>query len=417
MRAIDHFYISTTGYMMENDNDSFESLFDQSQEKTLRTLSPGEKITATVVGIDRETVFLDVGTKSEGIVEASEFIGENGEMSIAAGDQVEVYCLKSGPGGQIFTTSLGSGASSAHLEEAYHNSVPVEGFVKAEIKGGFEITLSGNVRGFCPYSQMGLRRVENAGEAYLETHMSFLISKFEAGGRNIVLSARMLLEEERRIKKEELQEVLEEGQNIEGTVSAIRPFGLFVDIGGIDGLVPISEVGWSRVENLEETYHIGQQVQAVVKGLDWENDRISLSIKETLADPWETEVDKLSEGKTYVGIVARLAQFGAFVTLAPGVDGLVHISKLGGGRRINHAKEVLEAGQQIEVVIESIDTESKRISLVPSDYVSIEDEQEKERNDYQAYRSNSKKSRKKTQDEESLGSFGALLKAKLEEKK
>lgn len=401
---------------MEHDSDSFAALFSQSEEKTLRKLSPGQKIKATVVGIDKETVFLDVGTKSEGIVEASEFIDENGELSISPGDQVEVYCLKSGAGGQIFTAKLGSGASSAHLEEAYHNSVPVQGFVKAEIKGGFEITLSGNVRGFCPFSQMGLRRVENAAETYLETHMSFLITKFEAAGRNIVLSARLLQEEERQLKKEELQEVLEEGQSIEGTISAIRPFGLFVDIGGIDGLVPISEVGWSRVENLEDTYSVGQQVQAVVKGLDWENDRISLSIKETLEDPWEAAVKDLSEGKVYVGNVARLAQFGAFVTLAPGVDGLVHISKLGGGRRINHPKEVLEAGQNLEVIIEAIDPANKRISLVPSDYVSLEDEEEKERREYKDYRSNRTGSKKEAA-KDSMGSFGALLKSKLEEKK
>ncbi len=401
---------------MEHDSDSFAALFSQSEEKTLRKLSPGQKIKATVVGIDKETVFLDVGTKSEGIVEASEFIDENGELSISPGDQVEVYCLKSGAGGQIFTAKLGSGASSAHLEEAYHNSVPVQGFVKAEIKGGFEITLSGNVRGFCPFSQMGLRRVENAAETYLETHMSFLITKFEAGGRNIVLSARLLQEEERQLKKEELQEVLEEGQSIEGSISAIRPFGLFVDIGGIDGLVPISEVGWSRVENLEDTYSVGQQVQTVVKGLDWENDRISLSIKETLEDPWEAAVKNLSEGKAYVGNVARLAQFGAFVTLAPGVDGLVHISKLGGGRRINHPKEVLEAGQNLEVIIEAIDPANKRISLIPSDYVSLEDEEEKERREYKDYRSNRTGSKKEAA-KDSMGSFGALLKSKLEEKK
>ncbi|MGI9535526.1 MAG: 30S ribosomal protein S1 [Desulfocapsaceae bacterium] len=400
---------------MEHDSDSFEALFSQSEEKTLKKLSPGQKIKATVVGIDKETVFLDVGTKSEGIVEASEFIDENGELSLSPGDQVEVYCLKSGAGGQIFTAKLGSGASSAHLEEAYHSSVPVQGFVKAEIKGGFEITLSGNVRGFCPFSQMGLRRVENAAETYLETHMSFLITKFEAGGRNIVLSARLLQEEERQLKKEELQEVLEEGQSIEGTVSAIRTFGLFVDIGGIDGLVPISEVGWSRVDNLEETYSVGQQVQAVVKGLDWENDRISLSIKQTLEDPWEATVKNLSEGKAYVGTIARLAQFGAFVTLAPGVDGLVHISKLGGGRRINHPKEVVEAGQNLEVLIEAIDPAEKRISLVPSDYVSIEDEEEKERREFKDYRSNREGPKKETA-KDAMGSFGALLKAKLEEK-
>ena len=398
---------------MEHDSDSFEELFGQSEEKTLRKLSPGEKLTATVVGIDKETVFLDVGTKSEGIIEISEFTDEHGEISISPGDQVEVYCLKSGPGGQIFTARLGSGATSAHLEEAYHSSAPVEGIVKAEIKGGFEIALSGNVRGFCPFSQMGLRRVENAAETYLDTHMSFLITKFEAGGRNIVLSARLLQEEERQLKKEELQDVLEEGQSIEGRVSAIRSFGLFVDIGGIDGLVPISEVGWSRVDNLEETYHIGQQVQAVIKGLDWENDRISLSIKETLEDPWEAAVKKLAEGKAYVGTIARLAQFGAFVTLAPGVDGLVHISKLGAGRRINHPKEVVEAGQNLEVIIESIDTESRRISLIPSDYMSIEDEEEKEQRDFKDYQTSSKKGAA----QDSMGSFGALLKAKLEEKK
>ncbi len=402
---------------MEHDSDSFEALFSESDEKTLRTLSPGEKINATVVGIDKETIFLDVGTKSEGIVQASEFVDENGELSISIGDQVEVYCLKSGPAGQVFTARLGSGASSAHLEEAYHNSVPVEGFVKAEIKGGFEITLSGNTRGFCPYSQMGLRRVENAADTYLETHMTFLISKFESGGRNIVLSARMLQEEERRLKKEELQQELEEGQTIEGTISAIRPFGLFVDIGGVDGLVPISEVGWSRVENLEETYHVDQQVKAVIKGLDWDNDRISLSIKETLEDPWEETVRDLSEGKTYVGTISRLAQFGAFVTLGPGVDGLIHISKLGRGKRINHPREMVEEGQNMEVVIESIDPDNKRISLAPSDYVSAEDEADKEHKDYMSYRSNQSESKTGKTKKESMGSFGALLKAKLEEKK
>ncbi len=404
---------------MEHDSDSFAALFSQSEDKALRKLAAGEKINATVVGIDKDTIFLDVGTKSEGLVEASEFLDENGQLSISIGDQVEVYCLKSGPAGQLFTARLGSGASSAHLEEAYHSAVPVEGFVKAEIKGGFEITLSGNVRGFCPYSQMGLRRVENAAEAYLNTHMTFLITKFEIGGRNIVLSARMLQEEERRLKKEELQQQLQEGQTVTGTISAVRTFGLFVDIGGVDGLVPISEVGWSRIENLEEQYQIGQQVEAVIKGLDWENDRISLSIKETLEDPWEASVRNLGEGKICIGTISRLAQFGAFVTLGPGVDGLIHISKLGRGKRINHPREMVEEGQNIEVVIESIDLDNKRISLAPSDYVSAEDEADKEHQDYVTYQSKQTgaKGESETSKKEAMGSFGALLKAKLEEKK
>jgi len=398
---------------MENDTSSFEDLFNESDDKSLRKLTPGEKITASIVGIDKDTIFLDVGTKSEGIIQSSEFLDDNGELTVSVGDSLEVYCLKTGPSGQIFTARLGSGASSAHLEEAWRSSVPVEGFVKAEIKGGFEITLSGNVRAFCPYSQMGLRRVENAAETYLETHMSFLISKFEAGGRNIVLSARMLQEEERQARKEELQKELTEGQTIEGTISSIRTFGLFVDIGGVDALVPISEVGWSRVENLEDTYRVGQKVSAIVKGLDWENDRISLSIKETLEDPWEAAVKELGEGKLCVGTISRLAQFGAFVNLAPGVDGLIHISKLGRGKRINHPREAVEAGQSIEVVVESIDPDNKRISLAPSDYVSTESEEEKERQDYRSYKTQSRKTAAK----ESMGSFGALLKAKMESKK
>mgnify|MGYP000258264417 CR=1 FL=1 len=168
-----------------------------------------------------------------------------------------------------------------------------------------------------------------------------------------------------------------------------------------------------QIGQIELPLQIGQQVQAVIKGLDWENDRINLSIKETLEDPWDAAVKNLSEGKAYVGVIARLAQFGAFVTLAPGVDGLVHISKLGGGRRINHPKEVVEAGQNLEVVIEAIDTASRRISLVPSDYVSVEDEEEKERREFQDYRASSKKGTR----DDGVGSFGALLKAKLEGKK
>jgi small subunit ribosomal protein S1 len=225
----------------------------------------------------------------------------------------------------------------------------------------------------------------------------------------------MLQEEERRQKKEELEQRLEEGQTVAGVISSIRSFGLFIDIGGVDGLVPISEVGWSRIENLEDSYSVGQQVEAVIKGLDWEHDRISLSIKQTLDDPWDAAVDKLSVGTTLVGTISRLAQFGAFVTLAAGVDGLIHISKLGQGRRLNHPREAVEAGQDIEVVIEAIDPDAKRISLTPADYVSAEAELEKEQRDYHSYQTTRKKP--KADPNESLSGFGALLKAKLDQKK
>ena len=399
--------------MTEADNESFEELFKAEKNKKIRHLTPGQKIKATIVGINSETTFLDVGGKSEGVLNSSELKDGEGNFRYQLGDQIDVYFLQAKSSEQLFTTSIGSGSSNAHLEEAFRSGIPVEGFVKAEIKGGFEVTLGGNVRGFCPYSQMGLRRVEDAAKEYLETHMKFQITRFEENGRNIVLSARAIQEAERAELREKLQETLEEGQTIEGVVSSIREFGAFVDIGGVDGLIPISEIGWSRVENVADYFTVGQKVQAVIKKLDWDKDRISLSYKETQADPWDEVVTLFPEGTSHMGTVARLAQFGAFVTLAPGIDGLVHISKLGGGRRINHPREVLEEGQNIDVTIDSIDLAEKRISLIPADYVSAEAEEEKERSEYKSFISKEKKQKPTTE----IGSLGALLKSKMAEKK
>ncbi len=399
--------------MTETDNESFEELFKAEKTKKIKHLTPGQKIRATIVGINDETAFLDVGGKSEGVINSSELRDKEGNFSYQVGDELDVYFLQAKSAEQLFTTSIGSGSSNAHLEEAFRSGIPVEGFVKAEIKGGFEVTLGGNVRGFCPFSQMGLRRVEDAAKEYLETHMKFMITRFEEGGRNIVLSARAIQEAERAELREKLQETLEEGQTVEGVISSIRDFGAFVDIGGVDGLIPISEIGWSRVEKVDDFFTVGQKVQAVIKKLDWDKDRISLSYKETQADPWNEVTATFQTGSTHMGTVARLAQFGAFVTLAPGIDGLIHISKLGSGRRINHPREVLEEGQNIDVTIEAIDLAEKRISLIPADYVSAEAEQDKERSEYKSFITKEKKQQPKSE----MGSLGALLQAKMSEKK
>jgi small subunit ribosomal protein S1 len=396
---------------MENFSDSFEELFKSEEKKSLRKLTPGEKVTAIVAGISGENIFLDVGGKSEGILLAAELIDAEGNISVVPGDTVEVYFLQAKKSEQIFTTKIGSGSSVAHLEEAWRNQIPVEGYVKAEIKGGFEITLSGNTRAFCPYSQMGLHRVDDAAATYLDTHMTFLISRFEENGRNLVVSARAIQEEEREQQKEKLKETLEEGQTLTAIITSIRDFGAFADIGGVDGLIPVSEIGWSRVENINDHFTVGQSVNVVVKSIDWEKDRISLSYKETLADPWDTFVKNFPVGSQAMGTVSRLQQFGAFITLVEGVDGLVHISKLGDGRRLNHPREVLEVGQDIEVIIESIDEDDRRISLTPSDYKAPEDKEEAERQEYKKFVAGKKKQ------EPSMGSLGELLKAKMEEKK
>lgn len=398
--------------MTESSNDSFADLFKAEQTKKIRHLTPGQKIRATIVGMTNDSTFLDVGSKSEGVINSSELRDGDGNFRYQVGDAIDVYFLRSKPSEQLFTISVGGGGA-AHLEEAYAGQIPVEGLVKAEIKGGFEITLGGSVRAFCPHSQMGLRRQTEGGKDYLGSHMTFLITRFKENGRNIVVSARAVEEAARREKREKLQESLREGETVTGHISSIRDFGAFVDLDGVDGLIPISEIGWTRVEKIEEFFTIGQQVQVVVKKLDWENDRISLSYKETMADPWQEGIANFPEGSTHRGTVARLAQFGAFVTLAPGIDGLLHISKLGAGRRLHHPREVLEVGQEVEVRIEGIDIGEKRISLAPADYVAPEKKEQEDRAQFTDYLATGKS--KKGGGE--IGSLGALLQKKIAEKK
>ncbi len=390
-------------------SDSFAELFQASESKPLRRLKRGERIKATIVGLSNESIFLDIGGKSEGVLHATEMTDDNSEVTAVIGDSIEVYYLQSKNGEQLFTISIGSGKNAEHLEEAFRSQIPVEGTVKEEIKGGFAITLGGSIRAFCPYSQMGLRRVEDAAAEYVEKQLTFLITRFEENGRNIVVSARAILELEREEMRETLKETLAEGQTVAGEITSIRDFGAFVDIGGVDGLVPISEIGWSRVENINDYYTVGQKISVLVKKLDWDADRITLSIKETLEDPWEEAAAKLSSGTIITGTVVRLAPFGAFVNLEAGVDGLVHISKLGKGRRINHPREVLEEGQELEVQVESVDTIEKRISLAPSDYESPEDGQQKEAGIVKDFQKSSKEATG------GFGTFGDLLKAKLAE--
>jgi small subunit ribosomal protein S1 len=381
----------------------FEDLF-QEKSVTRDKLQPGDKIDAVVAGISGENIFLDVGAKSEGVIDAAEFRNDEDELTVEVGDTVSVFLIATRGGSMTFTTRIGSGSAGIEeLEEAFRSGIPVEGKVVSEIKGGFQVTVAGQ-RGFCPYSQMGLRRVDDP-EEYLEQTMAFKIIEFSSRGRNIILSARAVLEEEREQLKEQLRETLQEGDKVEGTVSSIRDFGAFVDLGGVDGLIPISELAWGQTDRVDDVLSLGQRVEVVIKRLDWDNDRISLSLKDTLENPWDRVEENYPPGSIHQGRVSRLAQFGAFVTLEPGIDGLLHISKLGAGRRINHPREVLEAGQDITVKIDAVDTEQKRISLVPEDYTA---KAEEEKNYTPPPRDSKPKS---------MGTLGDLLKAQMQGKK
>jgi small subunit ribosomal protein S1 len=350
----------------ETEDESFAELFKQSDEKGRSWLEPGQKLTGKVLKIGNEWLFMDTGQKGEGVIERKEFLDTDGNLTVSEGDIISAYFLSSSHGEMHFTTRIGGGASSgggsAQLEQAWQAGVPVEGVVEKEIKGGYEIKLGGTARAFCPYSQIALRRVENP-EALIGTRLTFQISEYAENGRNIIVSRRSLLEEEQRRLKEEAQAGISEGMTVTGTITSLQDYGAFVDIGGLEGLIPVSEIAWSRVKDVREVLSVGQQLQVVVKSIDKEKDRISLSIKDTLADPWDLVLDRFPEGSFHSGTVARLDTFGAFVTISDGVDGLLHISKLGSGKRINHPREVVKEGEQIEVKIESIDRANRRISL------------------------------------------------------
>jgi len=349
--------------MSNDDGKSFADMFAGGFASP-SSFTPGQQIEATVVRISGNSVFLDVGGKSEGYINREEFLDAQGQLTIKEGDRIKAYSLAGERGEMHFTTRLGGsgGAGNAQLEEAFASRIPVEGTVEKEIKGGFEIKLAGGARAFCPYSQVDLRRVEESA-TLLGRSLLFRISQYSENGRNIVLSRRQLLEEEARAKREKLREILQVGATITGVVTSLRPFGAFIDIGGLEGLLPVSEIGWGHVEDIHSKLEVGQHVEVVVLKLDWENERYSFSLKQALADPWLEAARKFTEGSFHTGTVARLTTFGAFVTLAEGVDGLIHISALAGGRRINHPREVVGERQVVEVRIDKVDPAARRISL------------------------------------------------------
>jgi small subunit ribosomal protein S1 len=248
---------------------------------------------------------------------------------------------------------------------------------------------------------MGLFRIASPAD-WVGRRLAFKILEFGERGRNVVLSHRAILEGGQVKLKEALKESLQEGMLVKGTVVSIQKFGAFVDLGGVQALIPISEIAWEHVGDISEKLSIGQEVEAAVLKLDWEKDRISLSLRSNLPDPWERVEKEFPEGSSFTGTVARLTKFGAFVTLIPGVDGLIHISKLGRGKRITHPSEVLTEGESVAVKIEKIDRESKRISLVLLG--DEEEEKAEELEDFNKYVGKAPGS---------FGSFGEALQKKM----
>ena len=342
--------------------ESFAELFEKSSKQIVR-FAPGQKITARVVSISGELAFIDLGGKSEGAINLVEFKDKEGIVQAKIGDEFDAFFVSVENGMRKFTTLVRgySAVSLKSIRDAFEAGVPVEGEIKREVKGGFEV-LVGAVRCFCPFSQIDLKGGREGG-IYLGRTFPFKVLEFEENGRNIILSRRSLLEKEKAEKIQKLKETLTVGTEVSGTIRSVMNFGAFVDLGGLDGLIPASEISWARNEKPSDILSPGQQVTAKILSVDWENNKLSLSLRAMEPDPWTHAAAAFAEGAMVSGKVVRLAPFGAFVNLQPGIDGLIHISNLGTGRRINHPKEVLEVGQIIEAYVLSVDTEGRKISL------------------------------------------------------
>ncbi len=352
--------------MTENDMEekkSFAELFEASSESPGRKLFPGETVSGRVVKISKDTIFVDLGGKSEGIASITEFLDKDGNLKLREGDWIEMRVASIRDGIHLTKGMKVQGADVLEiLRDAKENLIPVEGRVSKVIKGGFEVDLSG-IRAFCPLSQIDLSFCEKP-EDHVGARYPFRIMEIKEKGKNIIVSRRVLLKEEQEKKSKETLARLKPDLECEGKVTRLMDFGAFVDIGGIEGMVHISEISHGRINHPSELLKPGQSIKVKVIKIEQDKDghpKISLSIKTLEPDSWEKGLG-FEEGEIIRGKVSRLTDFGAFVEVAPGVDGLVHISEIS-YERIHHPSKLLHVGDMVDVLVMGIDRETHRVSL------------------------------------------------------
>lgn len=347
------------------DEMSFEALFESYDEKMNRDLKQGDMVEGRIISVGKTQVYVDTGTKSDGVVEKQELLDETGQFPYQAGDVLKLYVVSLSESEIILSRAISGAGKTAMIQEAYQAGTPVEGRVTEAVKGGFSVDLLGK-RAFCPVSQMDVRYVEN-NEDYLGQIFHFLITRYEEKGKNIVVSRKELLLEKIREDQEAFLAKVSQGDTVQGKVTRLMPYGAFIElVPGVEGMAHISELSWSRVEKPEEVLQPGDTVMVKLLKIETREKggvKISLSVKQTTGNPWDTMEDSFKVGDQVSGRVVRLAPFGAFVEIAPGVDGLVHISEMSHTRRVLKPSDAVEEGQTVQVVIKTIDMDTKRVSL------------------------------------------------------
>jgi small subunit ribosomal protein S1 len=348
------------------DDMSFAEMFEAYNSGVSHELNQGDKITGTIIAVGKTHVYVSTGTKSDGVVDRNELLDAEGQLPFKAGDTLELYVVSTNESEVVLSKAISGAGSASMIEDAYHSRTPVEGKVTGTVKGGFSVDIMGK-RAFCPVSQMDVVYVENT-EVYVGQTFRFLITRYAEKGRNIVVSRRDLLKEEIQEQRKTFLESVSPGDVFKGTITRIMPFGAFVElVPGVEGMVHISELGWSRVEKTEEAVKSGDTVHVKLLKVEPQGGdkppKISLSIKQVSSDPWDSVTTRFSVGAQVPGKVVRLTTFGAFVEIAPGLDGLVHLSEMSHTRRVSRPDEVVSKGDTVIVAIKDIDPQKKRISL------------------------------------------------------
>lgn len=343
---------------------SFESALENYLNPDFGDLEEGSIVKGEIVRVNDDNVLVDVNFKSEGQIPSAEFRDAAGNIAVKVGDKVDVYVVRKNENEGTITLSFEKAKRMQvfdQLEDVQENNRVIKGHIVRRIKGGYTVDIGG-VEAFLPGSHVDLRPVPDM-DALVNQEFEFRVLKINRRRSNVIVSRRVLLEEERDSKRQDLLRTLEEGQIVNGKAKNITEYGVFVDLGGLDGLLHITDMSWKRIRHPKEMITMGQDLTLKVLSFDRENNKVSLGLKQLVPDPWQDISARFPEGRKVTGKVTNLVDYGAFVELEPGVEGLVHISEMSWTRKLRHPSQMVHTGDEVEVVILGVDGEKKRISL------------------------------------------------------
>jgi len=341
---------------------NMETLMDM-YEESFKRFQEGEVVVGKIISVDKDYVLVDIGYKSEGQIRIREFIDEDGNITAEQGDTVEVMVEWWDEDDEVVVLSKEKAAKVKvweDIKKAYDDNGIISGTIESRVKGGFSVDIG--VQAFLPGSQADLRPIRNLDEMVGQT-LPFKILKYNRKRSNIVLSRRVILEQEREQQRSNTLSSIQENKVVEGVVKNITEYGVFVDLGGVDGLLHITDISWGRVKHPSELFSVGDKVTLKILNLDLERERVSLGMKQLTEDPWATASEKYPVGSRITGKVVSLTDYGAFVELEEGIEGLIHVSEMSWTRKIRHPSKVVSVGEEVNAVVLDIKPESRRISL------------------------------------------------------